>query len=353
MLKEKTVLLVGPDFFGYNESIVAAFENHGFKSQHIESPTHTPKGLINRLRIDLPRLLRLPDYSKQWRRMFNAQVLATGRQLKPHYFVVIRGDWIEPDTFRDIPADARAIWFQDVARRSGQHSIELAMLSDAVFVFEEDDIAYLAERGVDPEKVKFVPMGYDSRIYKKQPGRTKDIDIAFVGHLYKPRKAILSELVARRPQYRIKVWGRYLRYKEPRTWLELLSNRIHHAGRQVYMNRNVPPQAVNDIYARSKIVLNIHHEQSKNGCNPRVFEILGSGAFQVCDENNFIRTHVSSDIVMYSNMDELLQVLDHYIEDDAERQRIAELTGAVAPRFTFSESVRLVIEKLDQTTTRS
>ena len=37
-------------------------------------------------------------------------------------------------------------------------------------------------------------------------------------------------------------------------------------------NYNIPPSEVNKIYNSTKINLNIHHPQSKEGLNPRTFE---------------------------------------------------------------------------------
>ncbi len=347
--RRKTVLLIGPDFYAYNESIADGFRKQDLSVTCIDSPTHTPKGLVNRLRIDLPRALRLPDYSEKWKRSFNAYIRSVAEEMKPDYLVVIRGDWIEPQVFRDMPAQRKAVWFQDLARRSGDRHLDLAMIADSVFVFEGSDVDYLVGRGVSAEKTVFLPLGYDENIYNKivKSGR-RDIDVSFVGHLYKPRKKILSELIKRRPNYRVQVWGRYLRYKEVKTWGELGYYRLAHAGRQVYMNRNISSVKVNEVYSRSKVVLNIHHEQSQLGCNPRVFEIMGAGAFQICDHNDYVREHVSSNIVMYSDVDNLIDLLDQYLHDDEARERIASLTAAEAHRFTHAQNLRSMIEMMDR-----
>jgi spore maturation protein CgeB len=39
-----------------------------------------------------------------------------------------------------------------------------------------------------------------------------------------------------------------------------------------------------------RLWLNIHHEQSQNGANPKVFEICGSGSYQICDANPYIES---------------------------------------------------------------
>jgi len=96
------------------------------------------------------------------------------------------------------------------------------------------------------------------------------------------------------------------------------------------------------------VVLNIHHEQSQLGCNPRVFEIMGAGAFQICDQNDYVREHVSSNIVMYSDVDNLIDLLDQYLHDDEARERIASLTAAEAHQFTHAKNLRSMIEMMDR-----
>ena len=83
-------------------------------------------------------------------------------------------------------------------------------------------------------------------------------------------------------KYHIEVYGRYKPwYKGFFTWL----TREH---REIYKNNMVSPDKVNELYNRSRVVLNIHQELQKDGANPRTFEIPGSGAWQICDYNPYI-----------------------------------------------------------------
>ena len=214
------------------------------------------------------------------------------------------------------------------------------------FVFEGDDIDYMAQNGVDASRIHFLPLGYDPHIYRPLQDVERTVDISFVGRLYDSRKEIILTLLDRLPHYKLQVWGRYIRYKEPRTWFEWLGGKLSRHRRHVFMNRDISPEQVNHVYAQSRIVLNLHHEQSRSGCNPRVFEIIGSGAFQICDDNQFVRQHVTDSIVQFGDIEELIARIDYYLRNDEERHAIAAKTSELSERFTFRERTAELISLL-------
>lgn len=339
-----TVLIVGPDFFGYNQSIAQAFERRGFATCAIDSPTHTPKGFWNRLSIDLAGKFGVHRYAKRWRSSFNARILQTAAELRPDLLLIIKGDWVDPATFEQIPARRKAIWFQDKVSRCGPHSLDHAKIADAAFVFEGTDIETLQSEGC--ASPIFLPMAFDPEIYRNEGRAEKDIDVCFVGRMYDNRKELVDHMVAVFPAANIQIWGRYVRYREPLTWLLWLRRMVNRRWRRVYRNRNIPPKAVNALYNRSKIVLNVHHGQSRNGCNPRTFEIMATGALQICDANPFIRDEVSPDIPQFQTITELEALLARYLQDDTARRDAAAKSEAAAGNHTFDARVHAIIERL-------
>ena len=60
-------------------------------------------------------------------------------------------------------------------------------------------------------------------------------------------------------------------------------------------------------YNKARLVLNIHHEQQRDGANPKVYEIAASGAYQVCDENPYLKTlFPNNEIGFYNNENEMI-----------------------------------------------
>ena len=343
--KASRALVIGPAFFGYNQSIARALVPHGFDVEVIDAPNNSPAGLVNRLRIDLAVALGIQRFKVAWKERFNRHILDTAARVAPDLLLVIRGEWMTPDTFSAIPAGRKIIWFQDTARRSGADHVELARRADAVFVFETSDIDYLAERGVPRDRIAFLPMGHDPVVYSDLE-LPETVDVCFVGRMYEERKALIHRLVDELPELRFEVWGRYLRYREPRTWMLWLRRQMDRRSRQTYRNRNIAPQDTSRVYNRSRISLNIHHNQSQGGCNPRVFEICSTGAFQLCDRNRYVETEVSPELVQFEGYDDLKAKILAFVADDAARRAIAATCKAAVQRHTFEARMATALSVL-------
>ena len=156
---------------------------------------------------------------------------------------------------------------------------------------------------------------------------------------YPERQVILDRLLADFPGRRFRFVGRYVRYREPRTWLKYVERKLDGPARRAYWNGEVTPAEVNRLYARSKVVLNIHHKQSREGCNPRVFEIMGSGAFQLVDANAYLREHFTGTLAMYEGYDQLRGLVAHYLADPSAREAEAARSQAAAAPHTFDRRV--------------
>lgn len=338
-------LIIGPEFFGYNESIARALESLGWSVSIITSPTHTPKGVMNRILIDGAGALGIKRYALRWQARFNRQILDVGRAHKPDLLLVIKGDWVTPETFAAIPAAKKVIWFQDSALRSGKGHCDLARIADATFVFEGNDVDYLRQAGVS--NVTFLAMGYDPAVYRDLAVTDKNIDICFVGRMYEERKQIVNGLVRDFPDRSIEIWGRYVRYREPRTWLLWLVRQCDKRLRTTYRNRNIPPDAVNALYNHSKIVLNIHHRQSQNGFNPRTVEITGAGAFQICDANAYVASIFDGSVVQFADYDDLKSKLHRYLDDADARNDVVNRARPIAAAHNFEARMRTVLKTLE------
>ncbi len=340
-----SALIVGPAFFNYNEAIGSAFQKAGYRVRIVGSPVHNPSGLWNRISIDFAGKFGIVAFRQAWRRRFNRLIGRADRDMRPDFMLVIKGDWLDPAVFEACTAARKVIWFQDAAFRCGPDHLRLAQLADAVFVFEATDIDYFANAGIDTGKVRFLPMGYDDTVYKPLD-MNRDIDVSFVGKMYPQRKALLADLVRDLPGVRFEIWGRFVRYQEPRTWWEWVRVRSDARLRRIYRNKDIPPQRVNLLYNQSKIVLNMHHDQSKDGCNPRVFEIAGSGAFQICDDNGFVRTQVSDAIVQFQNYGDLIEKIEAYLSDDAGRKRVSQVSLSAMKTHTFAHRIDQMLSML-------
>ena len=151
---------------------------------------------------------------------------------------------------------------------------------------------------------------------------------------------MLECLVKHYPNLNIRIYGEYKPYfKNPITWL-------FRRYRKVFLNYNIPPQEVNDLYARTKIALNIHHKQTFNGANQRFFEASGAKAYQICDANPFIRSvFAKGEIGIYENEEQMYALIDHALSHDMSKDAERAYNVIIA-EHTFHIRVKRMLQLL-------
>lgn len=337
-------LVIGPivaDYdLGYNKSISRALNGFGFETKTVEFYVTTPPGLLNRIRIDGAMLLGYRKHYDEYVASFNKRVLDLYRDFQPSLVFVIRGSKLSTDTLKAMSSAVRVIWFHDSVRRTDISHEQLEQYN-YVYVFEAGDVSWLAESmGI---KGRFLPMGFDPEIYHPLPTSGKDIDVFFVGKYYPERRSILERLSQDFPDRNFAFYGRYVRYREPATWMQYLRYKLSGRGR-TFDNHSLNPTEINSMYSRSKICLNMHHSQSSHGCNPRVYEIMGAGGFQLVDELPYIRETLGDVLVSYADYGQLKDAIAKYFQDDESREQIALRSRDIAlAGHTFSHRVREIL----------
>jgi spore maturation protein CgeB len=80
------------------------------------------------------------------------------------------------------------------------------------------------------------------------------------------------------------------------------------------------------IYRASKIVLNIHDPEAREGVNTRTFDTLACGARELVDYRKSLDDHfkVGEEIVAYKNLQELHSLAAYYLEHLDELNEISE-----------------------------
>lgn len=333
---DKKVLITGPSFFGYNYSIQRAFEALGYQTEVVEydEPVH-PFNRKNKILHKLfPHSRALREKS---RKAFNAFLLQKAAAYGPDLVFIYNGDILEKETIRRLREKSQvAVWMLDGAFLHPD-SVAIAPEADVYFCFEKSDVEKLRAKGAN---ACFLPQGYDPSVYYPVESE-KDIDLLFVGALYGyPERIRLLKLLVDRlgKQYTIKVYGRYKPiYKNPLKWL-------FRERRDIFMNKNIPPSEVNRLYNRAKVCLNIHHAQSVEGANPKVFEICGAGAFQVVDYNPFIAgIYPGDEVALYRTDEEFIRkVTEALTSDVSARQEAAH--RLVSEQHTFEQRIRQALE---------
>lgn len=102
-----------------------------------------------------------------------------------------------------------------------------------------------------------------------------------------------------------------------------------------------------EVFARSKINLNLSLRSILSGIPMRVLDIMGAGGFALTDERLEIPEYFTDgqDLAVYRSPEECLGIIEYYLVHEKERKEIAENgRHAVQTQFTYEKQLAAVLE---------
>ena len=338
----KKVLIISTPFFGYQESVGRAFQELGY-DVHIEiydEPIHPFKGLL-RWQHKIAR--NKEKLRAKNRKKYDLYIRNIYDQYNPDIVFSYNGTILLDSTLDYFRLKSKVIfWMYDSVLRADRKMCKTHIdHADAVFCFEEKDVQYYKSIN---KKSYFLPLACDETVYYPIDSKEKDIDILFVGHIYgqKKRISLLKKIIQQYPNLNILIYGHYKPYyKNPIKW-------VFREKRNIFKNINISPEKVNQLYARTKIALNIHHEQTLFGANQRLYEASGAGAYQICDANPYIESvFTNGEIGLYNKEEELFAC----IEDALNNDKFVEIKTAqeiILTQHTFLHRVKEMLQIIEE-----
>lgn len=337
---EKRILLIDNGFYNYGESIEYHMKNRGYNVSRfcIKTPLNFKIRVYNFLTKKIKEIFKLKKefpLIKEQITAISQDILLAYEEFQPDYVIFIKADYINRDTLLKMQSAELIVWMMDSYARY-PYLINDLDLFNHIFSFEESDINLLKEKGI---KAKFLPLCADERIFYPQ-NIEKDIDILFIGAMYPDRVKLLKKIISEFTQYNIQVYGYYINR------FEILKKIIYkHTNMHKIFHGRVSPQEANDLYARSKICINMHNWQTKNGANPRTFEILATNSFEIVDYNSYIEKEINDGVIIYRDEKDLFCELSYYLQHEAERKQIADRGYMITKeRHLFSNRVECLLE---------
>ena len=333
-------LIIGPDFYNFNEAVRAAFASAGYETQVLKYGTPVdPYDSFSRIAYKLTRdkeAARLRN-----RRHRQIHYAAAFDAFDPDLVFILNGEILCTDTLDFFRKRARtALWCFDSVRHIPVVQDHIDHV-DRFYCYDRSDIEFYRKSG---REALFLPQAADTCIYHPLEGVKKDIDILFVGDLYHSprRQRYVQEVIRAFPGKTVKVAGIY------KPWYKGLKAALCDVDRRVFTNRNLPPEKVNELYNRARVVLNIHNEQQKDGANPKVFEICAAGAYQVCDANPYIRQlFPDGEIGLYETPEQMISCLGKALDGDM-AQVAAAARKKVLAGHTFDARIAQVIQDINR-----
>lgn len=103
------------------------------------------------------------------------------------------------------------------------------------------------------------------------------------------------------------------------------------------------------VFAHSKINLNMTCKSIRNGIPLRVFDVLGCGGFLLTNYQNDLNEcfTIGEDLVIYTSPDDLLNKCEYYLSHEKERKGIAE-NGyqKVLNNYTYEKQIEKILAQL-------
>ncbi|MBW1996576.1 MAG: glycosyltransferase family 1 protein [Deltaproteobacteria bacterium] len=190
-----------------------------------------------------------------------------------------------------------------------------------IYCASQDFIPRLVEMGY--ENVELMLPSTSKRPLSLPPRH----DIVFLGNARASRRdgrAIVRDMGD--TPYDFKVWGNL--------WEKILP-------RKYYGGRYWDYRTLEHLYASARITLTDHHpDMAREGfVSNKVFDVLASGGFVVSDKNRGISSIFGDAVPQYESPEDLKQLLEHFLANPAERQRLMLMGRKIALANTYSDRV--------------
>jgi spore maturation protein CgeB len=276
---------------------------------------------------------------------------------RPSVFFCVRADWLDPEAIERIralsPGIKIAIWMYDPVEQFPQ-GLAAAALADRMYLYDTDDIE--TYRRLTGHEAQRLDLAYSPKRFTPLDGVAQNIDVSMTGSFgmgsYDQRIATAITLgkLARTHGFSLAVTGPMWTTWNPLAVATRRAVARRHPGfLEIFRNRMLPYRDQNELYNRSKINVNVHRIESAGSCNTRVFEILGAGGFQLCNDNPIVIEHFrpGEHLDMFRSEGDLEDKLLYYLNHAAERRAIARRGHeTVAQSHRFSDRMQSVLDDL-------
>jgi len=254
----------------------------------------------------------------------------TAEQMRPDAVLVMNGLHVfPPDHLEQVQAIRRmgiltAIWFVDDPYVTEETPL-IGLNYDVVLTHERTCVPLYLSSGCP--NVYHLPLAVNPQLFRPMhvPPEYRS-DICFIGMGFWNRVRLMNDLADYLKDKKVFIagglWNHMPRYEELRPF-------IHNAW--------IPETEVSKHYNGAKIVINIHRtteagQDNRNSLNwaadsinPRTYEIAASGVLQLTDYRAELpeRYEVGTEIAAFQSSDHLIALLDHYLNHEEERRRMA------------------------------
>lgn len=303
-MSSEKLLIISPAFHGYCYSIADGFAQLGY-DVHVhryDAFDGWQAKLRNKVQYEFPSKLGL-DGRKAAERHATATALRVLDEVNPDKLIVIKADTLGEDFWQKV-ADRKIpymLWLYDDLKRH-RYTEEFLREMPVVLSYARSEAERFAAGGANAH---YIPNGYDPKLAQLPTHRTEEI--VFVGSRYENRVRMMEQLHA--AGIPVRVYGRgwsHHPYDRLRMW--------EWKRPDLPAERDIPLAQAYQVQAGAAGALNIHGLQA--GLAMRTFEVPGMNGLQLIDRPDVSEFYeVGSEVLLYTSMDELIELCRRVIAD--------------------------------------
>ena len=259
--------------------------------------------------------------SKQFNIFMGQLIAAKAADFKPDLIFALAQAPLGPDAIKNLQLlkVPLAFWFVEDFRTLTYWK-EIAPCYDYFFAIQRGEF-FKELRTVGAQNHYYLPQACLPDVHRKvylscEDKKEYSADVSFMGAGYYNRAQSFPRLL----DHDFKIWGTEWILESP------LGTRVQNN------NKRIDSEEIVKIYNAGKININLHSSSYHTGANPegdfvnpRTFEIMACGGFQLVDARSELDELMNPDLEIstFHTIDELCQKVDFYLNHEKEAQAIA------------------------------
>lgn len=305
------ILLIGPKFHGYSESIRRGFAANGHEVV-LHEYDRLPSVAKARYKVQAEVLPRLGLPGKDPAHFHTESTVDVIRQTRPDVVIVLKGDTFTADVADEIEAvgSTSILWLYDELRRT-EHTASSMARYDHLISYSPLDAEHLRATGVD---CLHLPNAFDPTMIPTRHGETPEV--LFIGAAYPRRVELLEQLAASGVPLHLvgRDWSRH-----PLDRLRTMQWRRP----SVEGTREVPRAEGYELTAAAAAAINIHGDQ--DGFTMKTFEVPGVRGVQLVDRADVVAYYEpGEEVLVFNGVDELIDLSWRCVRDRTWADRIRQ-----------------------------
>jgi spore maturation protein CgeB len=282
------------------------------------------------------------------------ELVSDAQHLAPEFLLVFKGRFIRPGTIRTLRRLGVRCYnfFPDVSFRvHGPHLSRTLREYDWIFTTKTFGLKDMRDQlGISNASLlmhAFDPDVHHPVSLSERDHQLFDCDVSFIGTWSPKKEALLGELLSRRPNLRMRIWGDQ--------WWSVTTRA--HTLRSAIAGRAATGVEYAKAICGSLINIAILSEKRAGAScgdqiTSRTFHLPACGGFVLHERTDEVRALFREDdeIVCFTGVDELIAKVDEFLPDERRRRLIAERGRAVVQEHhSWDERIRVILAHHERT----